>query len=138
MATKTSLEVVEDRKNCTSVLQESLAGAKERVKVSQDRVEITLRIIQELLDKAEELSQESKETAESAVKVSQEAIHRLNEIYRETKEVADRARGALEEAIGIAQKTSDSVIDTSWELFRAAREAIEAPEIEAKKKWWNG
>ena len=138
MATKTSAEIVEEEKNPVSALQESVAGTEERVKASRDRVEMTLRVIQELLDKAEELSHGSKETAESAIKVSREATYRLNEICRETKEVVEKSRAALEEAIGIAQRTSDSVIDTSWALSRAAKEAIEAPEIEAKKKWWNG
>jgi len=138
MATKTSAEIVEEEKNFVSTLQESVAGTEEKVKASQDRIEMTLRVLQELLDKAEELSQESKETAESAIKASRAAVYRLNKICRETKEVAERARGTLEEAISVAQRTSDSVTDTAWELSRAPREVIETPEREAKAKWWQG
>ncbi|HEY86418.1 MAG TPA: hypothetical protein G4O06_00040, partial [Dehalococcoidia bacterium] len=45
---------------------------------------------------------------------------------------------ALEEAIRIAQGTSEAVKDTAWALARAAKEAIEAPQIAAKERWLNG
>ena len=138
MATKTSAEVLENGKNFVRVLQESVAGTEESEKASRDRVEMALMVLQELLDTAEETSRKSKETAEAAIKVSREAIYRLNEICRATEETAKKARSTLEEAIGIAQAKSDSIIDTTWALSKAAKEAIETPEREAKAKWWNG
>ena len=138
MAHKISPEVVEDGESFVRVFQGSVAGTEESVKASRDRTEMTLMVLQELLNNAEELSRKSKETAEAAIKTSQEAIYRVNEICRGTEEAAEKARGALEEAIGIAQTRSDSVIDIAWTLSRAAKEAIETPEREAKAKWWQG
>ena len=138
MVPKISSRVVEDGESLVRIFKDSLAGTEEKVKASQDRVEMALRLLQESLDKTEALSRQSRKTAEAAIKASQEAIYRANEICTETEEFTKKARIALEEAMDVAHRASDSVIDTSWVLSRAAKEAIETPGREAKKRWWNG